>query len=78
MIRMRRVPPKGVFRRKLYEIELPAAGEGGAPTRKVTSTPVTAIHKVIGVGDAWTLVRAADEAWDGRSGQWVALRGGSG
>jgi hypothetical protein len=74
MIRLRRLPPTGLLHRKRYEIEFPSASGTGSPTRKVTTTPVTAIDQVVGVGDAWTLVHAADDAWDGESGQWVTLR----
>lgn len=74
MIRLRRIPPKGLLRRRLYEIDLSAEMANGASTRSVTSTPVTTIDKFIGVGDAWALVRAADDAWNGRSGDWVTLR----
>lgn len=74
MIRLRRVPPRGILRRKLYEIELPPQSVSGASTREVTRTPVTRIEQTLGVGDAWTLVHAADDAWDGESGDWVTLR----
>ena len=73
MIRLRRLPRKGFLRRRLYEIEFPAPDEGGSPIRRVTSTPVTAIDKLLGVGEAWALVHAADKAWDGQLGKWVTL-----
>lgn len=73
MIRLRRLPPRSVLRRKLYEVEFPSSTEGGVPSRKVTTTPVTRVDKFLGVGDAWALVHAADEAWDGESGTWVSL-----
>lgn len=73
MIRLRRLPPKGLLRRRIYEVEITQAGEAAPPTRQVTSTPVTFIDKCLGVGDAWTLVHAADDAWDGRVGEWVSL-----
>ena len=31
------------------------------------------IDPYLGVGDAWAVVRAADAAWDGTSGDWVSL-----
>jgi hypothetical protein len=65
MIRLRRIPPKGLLRRSRYEVELPSSGEGDVPIQKVTSTPVTLIDKYLGVGDAWALVHAADEALSG-------------
>jgi hypothetical protein len=37
---------------------------------------VTVIDPYIGVGDAWALVHAADEAWDGEVGDWVSMPNG--
>lgn len=73
MIRLRRLPSKGLLRRKRYEVEITPADV--APVRRVTSTPVTLIDKYSGVGDAWALVHAADDAWDGESGEWISLGG---
>lgn len=76
MIRIRRLPPKGVLRRRLYEIDLTLNDrEEASPSRQLTSTPVTMIDKYLGVGDAWALVHAADDAWDGQTGEWVSLFG---
>jgi len=77
MIRIRRIRPRGVFGRRLYEIEFPSPDDGNPPIREVSRTPVTRIDPVIGVGDAWTLVRAADDAWDGDNGDWVTLESGT-
>jgi hypothetical protein len=74
-IRIRRVAPTGLLRllrRRRYEIER-AAASGSSPTRELTTTPVTAIDQQLGVADAWSLVDAADAAWNGRSGDWVTL-----
>jgi hypothetical protein len=73
MIRLRRIPASGLLRRRRYEVEIVEAGES-TPRREITTTPVTLIDKYIGVGDAWSVVHAADDAWDGRSGEWVSLR----
>ncbi len=75
MIRLRRVAAKGLLRRRRYEVEFTSADE--APVRRVTSTPVTLIDQHVGVGDAWALVHAADDAWDGEAGEWVSLGGDS-
>ena len=71
MIRVRRLPPQ-LLKRRRYEVEFtdPAGGDGWT---KVTSTPVTLIDKYVGVGDAWSVVGAADEAWDGEVGKWVVF-----
>ncbi len=73
MIRLRRIPPTGLLRRRRYEIEFPAVDQSSSPRREITSTPVTVIDRQVGVGEAWTLVHAADAAWDGQSGEWVTL-----
>ncbi|MGH2350767.1 MAG: hypothetical protein ACRDJN_04035, partial [Chloroflexota bacterium] len=67
------IPPSGLFRRRRYEIEFPPDAKFGSTKREVTATPVTVIDRYLGVGDAWTLVHAADAAWNGHSGEWVTL-----
>jgi hypothetical protein len=71
MIRVRRLSPQ-LLRRRRYEVEF-ADPDGGDGWTKVTSTPVTLIDKYIGVSDAWSVVGAADEAWDGDVGDWVVF-----
>jgi hypothetical protein len=41
--------------------------------RVVTATPVQVIEAVLGTGDAWSLVGAANDHWDGSTGRWVSL-----
>lgn len=72
-IRIRRLGPTRFLGRKRYEVELPAIATGDPFHRKVTSVPVTMLEKHLGVGDAWSLVKAADAAWDGQTGKWVSL-----
>jgi len=72
MIRMRRLAP-GRFRRRVYEVEFTPKGHTEPQWRRVTRTPVTLIDPYLGVGDAWALVHAADEAWDRQAGAWVSL-----
>lgn len=74
MIRIRRLP-RGRFRRPTYEVEFTQAGDSKSEWSRVTRTPVTLIDSFLGVGDAWALVHAADEAWDGHTGSWVSLFG---
>lgn len=73
MIRVRRLP-KPLLRRAQYEVEYrpPGADRGW---HKLTAHPVFDLEQVIGTGDAWALIRAADEAWDGSTGQWVTVLG---
>ncbi len=40
---------------------------------KVTAYPVFDIEKVVGTGDAWALIKAADQAWNGLTGDWVTI-----
>lgn len=72
MIRIRRLPKRRFRRHPPYEVEyhLAASGEGW---HKVTAYPVFDIEMVIGTGDAWTMIKAADAEWDGSTGQWVTL-----
>jgi hypothetical protein len=72
MIRIRRLP-QGRFRRPKYEVELTQGDDYRSEWSRVTRTPVTLIDPILGVGDAWALVHAANEAWDGHVGAWVSL-----
>jgi hypothetical protein len=65
-IRVRRLPRRWVRRR--YEVDF---GDGSAP--QITTTPVTLIDPILGVGDAWAVIGAADEGWTGGIGQWASL-----
>jgi hypothetical protein len=71
VIRVRRLPAQFLKRRR-YEVEF-TDPEGGEGWTKVTSTPVTLIDEYVGVGDAWSVVGAADDAWDGDVGDWVVF-----
>ena len=72
MIRLRRLHPT-FLRRRMYEVEFTAKGETSPSWSKVTRTPVTLIDPYLGVGDAWALLHAADNAWNGEVGDWVTL-----
>ena len=71
MIRIRRLP-KQRFRRVSYEIEYqpihPADG-----FRLISRHPVLELEQIVGVGDGWAMIHAADQAWDGHEGQWVTI-----
>jgi hypothetical protein len=71
-IRLRRVPSRRLQRRR-YEVESTPKGSTAPAFRLVTATPVQAVEGVLGTGDAWSLVKAADEYWDGSTGRWVSL-----
>lgn len=72
MIRIRRLPGRLLARRR-YEVELRPDADSPPEWTRVTSTPVKLIEPHLGVGDAWSVIRAADEAWDGKSGDWIAF-----
>lgn len=72
MIRVRRLP-KRRFRRPSYEVEYRPAGPGQG-WHKVTAYPVFDLETIIGTGDAWALIKAADQGWDGSAGDWVTIR----
>jgi hypothetical protein len=59
---MRRLPPR-FLRRRRYEVTFIREGGAEPEWTQVTSTPVTLIDRYLGVGDAWSLVNAADDAW---------------
>lgn len=58
----------------MYEIEFSTSSRGNLRMR--STMPVFEMEQELGVGDAWALVHAADQAWDGHSGEWVDLVGG--
>ena len=70
MIRIRRLP-KRPFRRPPYEVEFRPADIEGGGWHKVTAYPVFEIEKIVGTGDAWSMIHAADAAWDGTAGDWI-------
>lgn len=67
--RMRRVASRVPIGR-VYELEIP--GDQGAE-RIVTRSPLSVLDPLLGVGDAWSLIDAANRAWDGERGEWVSL-----
>lgn len=69
MLRIRRVEP-GLLRRPRYEVELVV---GARRSVRRTRTPVTEIDEQLGVGDAWALVQAADDAWERGHRRWIGL-----
>jgi hypothetical protein len=73
MIRVRRLAPRA-FRRRRYEVEF-VDPDGRPQWSRVTRTPVTLIDRYLGVGDAWAVVKAADDAWTSGNGDWVNLQG---
>lgn len=78
MIRIRRCEPKGVLRRRRYEVEFVEVTTGETLWRSETTTPVTTIDQHVGVAEAWALVHAADRAWAEGSPQWISLPAGGG
>ena len=73
MIRIRRLPRRLLHRVK-YEVEYrPDVRDQG--WIKVTAYPVFDLELVVGTGDAWAMIRAADDAWDGSTGRWATVLG---
>lgn len=77
MIRIRRCQPKGLLRRRRYEVEFIDPDTGETRWQGETITPVTEIDQHVGVGEARALVHAADKAWDEGSPQWISLPPGT-
>lgn len=73
VIRIRRLPSTRVLRRRRYEVSWSAGELGEATGSKVTTSPLGMLDPVLGVGDAWSVIDAADRAWDGRVGAWASL-----
>jgi hypothetical protein len=70
-IRIRRVSAPGWLRRRTYEIEYPSDTEGPLD-RERTRTPASGrMYDLLGVGDAWSIIDAADQEWNGSVGEWV-------
>lgn len=67
--RLRRLKPR-IPIGHLYEVELPT--EAGVE-RRFTRSPVALLSPLLGVGDAWALVDAANRKWNGQVGEWVSL-----
>ena len=73
MISIRRVASSRPFTR-LYELRL--EGEAKASARPLVlrrGLTVRRLDGIVGVGDAWTLIRAADDAFTKKGGGWVSL-----
>ena len=71
MIRVRCISRRW-FPRPSYEVEYHPT-VGGQGWHKVTAYPVFDIEKVVRTGDAWALIKAADQAWNGLTGDWVTM-----
>lgn len=67
--RLRRLKPR-LPMGHLYEVELTT--DVGLE-RHITRSPVSLLSPLLGVGDAWSLVDAANREWNGRVGEWVSL-----
>jgi hypothetical protein len=39
----------------------------------ITSRPIRAIDPILGVGDAWSVINAADRAWEQTPGEWIVF-----
>lgn len=72
VIRVRRLS-SGRFRRRRYEVHFIPDPSREPEWARITSSPVTLIDRYLGVADAWSVIHAADEAWDGRLGEWVTF-----
>lgn len=72
-IEVRRVPPRGLFRRKLYAVAHPAEIKNSA---RITTTqnPAVLLKQFLADSDARALIEAADESWDGVEGRWAIYR----
>jgi hypothetical protein len=69
MIRIRRIPQRIPIGR-LYELELGRPQDAAAKHRK-TRAPVSVLEPLLGVGDAWSIVDAANRRWQVGDRGWV-------
>jgi hypothetical protein len=51
-----------------YEVDF-----GDSSTPQITAAPAKLIDPILGVGDAWAVIHAADEKWSGGVGPWASL-----
>ena len=70
MIKVRRIESKGLFSRT-YEVELLPHGWPDLAQRHVTRVPNSILEPLIGVGDAWSFVHAADREWKKGNRDWA-------
>lgn len=70
MIRIRQVGKTKILRRSLFEVEL-VSDPPGISWRKKSTLPVTLIDRRIGVAEAWSLVHAAEAAWERGGREWI-------
>lgn len=73
MIRVRRAS-NGLPLMRFYEIEIAATADS-APTERLDRArrgdAVRRLEQEVGTGDAWSFLRAADEAWDKGDRSWA-------
>lgn len=72
MIQIRRLPSK-CFRRRQYEVQFIPDPHNQPEWTRITSSPVTLLDAHLGVGDAWSVIHAADRAWNGGVGEWIVF-----
>lgn len=70
-VRIRRLPPSRVLRRRRYEVEVSGPEPSVVLLRKITTGPVYTVEPYLGIGEAHALVDAANRHWRGGTGPWV-------
>jgi hypothetical protein len=70
MIRIRRLPSKVPFS-KLYEIEIAPHGWPETARSHLTRGPSSVLLPLLGVGDAWSFINAADRQWTAGNRGWA-------
>ena len=73
MIRIRRIPPRGLLRRPRYEAEIVDERVSRTVWQGETTSPATTIDTFIGIPEAWALKAAADQAWTRGSSEWITF-----
>jgi len=70
MIKVRRVHQRMPIGRK-YEIEYRPLGAAGGGWTRATRAAVKVLEPLVGVGDAWSFTKAADDAWQRGDHGWA-------
>jgi hypothetical protein len=73
MIRIRRIPPRGLFKRSRYEAEVVDDVDQRVVWQAEMTVPAVSIDRFIGIQESWALTYAADEAWDHGSSEWITF-----
>lgn len=71
-VRVRRLPDEGMFRRRVFEVELSPATGSEPANRFVTRRPYGLLKSVLGWDEIALVESRASKAWQGGIGPWCS------